>query len=136
MIRLPPYQPATTRPVWDVSVTIRGVVIRYRLVWYPRRAAWYLTLWADGEEMISGRRVTAQAPDVAGGTLLWRYRLSPPLPMLVEAGGKRRYGRLMLYSFSGDSSEVTEAGLGWTHALYWIDPDDQTTAESIVIEVT
>lgn len=121
MIRLPPYRPQdTTQSVYEFSMAIDGVVVRYRLEWRPRRDAWYMTLWADGEEVINGRRLTERA------ACLWRVRRSPPLPP----------GDLVLASVANDKSECTQAGLGWTHLLWWVEPLDMAMTSKIRVTVT
>ena len=119
MIRLPPYRPATSRPIWDYQLPVRGVVLRVRLEYRYRAEGWYLSVWADGEAVVQGKRI------IEGWPILWRYRRHD-LPD----------GRLCLFSLAGDASELlSQDGLGWTHCLYWVDPEDQTAPSAIIVGV-
>jgi hypothetical protein len=129
MIALAPIKPPdTSESVYDLSRDLRGVRLRVRLEWRERRAGWYASIWLAGVLLIQGRRL------VEGNPLLWRHRFDG-LPTDV-ADGRIRYGRLYLVALSGDRSECDQAGLGWTHVLYWADPDDQGAASSRVVEVS
>jgi hypothetical protein len=108
MIRLPPYKPAESKPIWDLSVPILDEPIRYRLFWWARRGAWTMDLWHDNTLYFSQLRLSVDFP------LLRRYRRDPPLPV----------GRFMLYDLSGAHQPATLDGLGWTHQLYFVEPDD------------
>jgi hypothetical protein len=121
MIRLPPYRPADTeRAVYDYTVTIRGVQVRYRLTWWPRRSGWTADVWADGELLVEGMQL------VEGALLGWRHRWSPPLPV----------GYFVLADYSGAHTECDQAGLGWTHHLWWVEPDDFSEPTTIEVTVT
>jgi len=128
MILLPPIKPPETVPIWDYTVTIGERRLRVRMVWWDRRAAWYLSLWIDGAKVLSGQRMTANHP------LVWRFRLG--FPSDVGAAGRVSYGRLCLYSFAGSGGECDQAGLGWTHGLYYIAPGDQTAPTLPLVGVT
>jgi len=128
MIRLAPYHPRDAEEsVYDLSRTLRGTRMRLRLEYYPRRAGWYLTLWVADVEVLSGRRLVADAP------LLWRHRLA--IPHTVDAG-RQMPGRLVLVALAGDGSECDQSGLGWTHVLYWGDATDQGVAAQRVVTVS
>jgi hypothetical protein len=98
---------------------IRDAVMRYRLRWHPRRGGWYFSLWIDGTLVLSGKRVCSES------LLTWRYRITT-----------QPEGHFMMIPFNANGGEPTRDGLGWTHALYWIDPTDMTTYDPVVLEVT
>jgi len=79
-----------------------------------------LQLWADGEEVIRGRRLVERTP------LLWRHRKSPPMPE----------GLLVFASIANDGSKCDQAGLGWTHLLWWLSASDLSGPDAIEVTVT
>ena len=121
MIRLPPHKPATERPIYDYTIDIEGVSLRYRLVFRPRRESWYLSTWDNSVQLITDKRCVESWP------FLWRHRIVPPMP----------YGHIVLWSDANDGAELTtEAGLGWTHHLYLLVEDDLEPTITTTVYVT
>ena len=122
ILRLPPHHPGPTSPVYDYTVDVAGVVLRYRLEFFARRGSWTMSLWADGVELFSGVRL------VEGRPIGWRLRLTPvPVPD----------GVLMLNAIAQDHAELeTQDGLGWTHELLWADAADLNSPTIIPLTIT
>lgn len=82
---LQPIEPAEASPVYDYTIDLDDVMIRYRLVWRERQEGWYLDVWdADGNAVLAGVRMNV------GWPVLWRYRsaaLPPGQLMLVDTSG-------------------------------------------------
>lgn len=127
MIRLPPYHPSVSKPIWDIRLAVRDLVVRYRLEYRARAASWYVSAWVNEETVFVGKRLSEGSP------LLWRYRVED---MQLQTRAYQPVGRVVLFSRAGDHSELdTQDGLGWTHCLYWGDPADMTTPEPDILEV-